>query len=120
MTIISTLLEEVALVAGVLWGLPRLGVLVPLWVLIIVMAAWCAYTVVTYRMGSRALKREPIPGLLDMQGSQGRVVSPLALEGLVRIRGELWMAKSSTGRMDTGEQIIVVGQEGLKLIVRKA
>ena len=118
--IISTVLEETALAVGVLWGLPKLGVHVPLWILIIVMAAWCAYTVVTYRMGTRALKRETIPGLLDMHGSEGKVVSPLVLEGLVRIRGELWMAESVSGRIDTGEKVIVVGQDGLKLIVRKA
>ncbi len=118
--IVSTVLEETALALGVLWGLPRLGVHIPLWVLIIVMVAWCAYTVITYRMGSRALKREPIPGLLDMHGSEGKVVSPLALEGLVRIRGELWTAQSVSGRINIDEKVIVVGQDWLRLIVRKA
>jgi len=117
--IVSTALEEAALAVGVLWGLPKLGIHIPLWVLIIVMAAWCAYTVITYRMGSRALRRKPIPGLLDMAGSEGKVVSPLAPEGMVRIKGELWMAKSTSERMDTGEEVTVVGQDGLKLIVRK-
>ncbi len=117
--IISTTLEETALAVGVLWGLPRLGVHIPLWILIIVMATWCTYTVVTYRMGSRALRRKPIPGLLEMLGSEGRVVNPLVLEGMVRIRGELWVAQSTDGEIETGEKIIVVGQDGLKLIVRK-
>ena len=53
--IVSTTLEEIALALGVLWGLPKLGIHIPLWVLIIVMMAWAAYTVTTYRMGSRAL-----------------------------------------------------------------
>ncbi|MBA7657611.1 hypothetical protein ES703_65550 [subsurface metagenome] len=117
--IVSTTLEETALAAGVLWGLPRLGIHIPLWVLIIVMAAWCAYTVITYRMGSRALRRKPVHGLTAMLGSEGKVVSPLVPEGMVRIKGELWRAKSASGRMDTGEEVTVVGQDGLKLIVRK-
>ena len=117
--IVSTTLEEAALAAGVLWGLPRLGIHIPLWVLIIVMLAWGAYTVTTYRMGSRALRKKPIAGLLDMVGSEGKVVSPLVPEGLVRIKGELWMAKSASGRMDTGVEVTVVGQNRLKLIVRK-
>jgi len=117
--IVSTTLEEAALAVGVLWGLPKLGIHIPLWVLIVVMAAWCAYTVVTYRMGSRALRRKPIAGLLDMAGSEGKVVSPLAPEGLVRIKGELWRAKSASGEIDAGVEITVVGQGGLKLIVRK-
>jgi len=117
--IVSTVLEEAALAAGVLWGLPRLGIHIPLWVLIIVMAAWGAYTVTTYRMGSRALRRKPVHGLMAMLGSEGKVVSPLVPGGMVRIKGELWMAKSAGERMDAGEQVTVVGQDGLKLIVRK-
>ncbi len=117
--IVSTTLEEAALAAGVLWGLPRLGIHIPLWVLIIVMLAWGAYTVITYRMGSRALRRKPVHGLTAMLGSEGEVVSPLAPEGMVRIKGELWVAKSASGRMDTGEEVTVVRQDGLKLIVRK-
>ena len=118
--IVSTTLEEAALAVGVLWGLPKLGIHIPLWVLIIVMAAWCAYAVVTYRMGSRALRRKPVHGLTAMLGSKGKVVSPLVPEGMVRIKGELWRAKSASGRMDTGEEVTVVGQDGLKLIVRKS
>ncbi len=117
--IVSTSLEEAALAVGVLWGLPKLGIHIPLWVLIIVMAAWGTYTVITYRMGSRALRRKPVHGLTAMLGSEGEVVSPLVPEGMVRIKGELWVAKSASGRMDTGEEITVVGQDGLKLIVRK-
>ena len=118
--IVSTLLEEAALAAGVLWGLPRLGIHIPLWVLIIVMLAWGAYAVITYRMGSRALKRKPVIGLPDMTGSKGKVVNPLAPEGVIRIKGELWVAKSASGEIDTGEDVVVVGQDGLKLAVRKS
>ncbi len=117
--IVSTTLEEAALAVGVLWGLPKLDIHIPLWVLIIVMVAWCAYTVTTYRMGSRALRRKPVHGLTAMLGSEGKAVSPLAPEGMVRIKGELWRAKSASGRMDTGEEVTVVGQDGLKLTVRK-
>lgn len=104
---------------GVLWGLPKLGIHIPLWVLIIVMAAWGTYTVTTYRMGSRALRRKPVHGLTAMLGSEGKVVSPLVPEGMVRVKGELWQAKSLSGRIDTGEKVIVVGQEGLTLTVHK-
>jgi membrane-bound serine protease (ClpP class) len=117
--IVSTTLEEAALAVGVLWGLPKLGIHIPLWVLIIVMLAWGAYTVITYRMGSRALRRKPMHGLTAMLGSEGKVVSPLVPEGMVRIKGELWRAKSASGRVDTGVEVTVMGQDGLKLVVRK-
>ena len=117
--IISTLLEEAALVVIVLWGLPQLGIQIPLAGLIALMVAWLALSVFTYQMGSRALRREPLVGLPAMVGSKGKVVSPLAPEGLIKVKGELWVAKSAGRRIDAGEEIIVVGQDGLKLTVRK-
>ena len=117
--ILSTLLEEAALAAIVLWGLPQLGIHLPLAVLIILMAVLAAYAIITYRLGSRALGRKSVVGLSDMVGSQGRVVSPLDLEGLVRIKGELWQSRADGRRIDVGEEVTVVGQEGLKLIVRR-
>jgi len=115
--IISTLLEEAAIVVIVRWGLPEIGVHVPLWGLIALMVAWGAYSVFTYRLGSRALRRKPVLGLPDMLGSKGEIVSPLAPEGLVRIKGELWVAKSTSGEMESGREVIVVGQDSLKLMV---
>ena len=118
--IISTILEEAAIVAIVRWGLPEIGVDIPLWGLIILMVVWLAYSVATYRIGSRALRRKPVVGLPDMVGSKAKVVSPLAPEGLVRIRGELWVAKSAGGEMELGREVIVVGQDSLKLVVRES
>ena len=121
--IVSTLMEETALVVIVLWGLPWLGIHLPLWgsivLLIILMAAWGTYTVITYWMGSRALREKPVVGLPDMVGSKGEVVSPLAPEGLVKIRGELWIAESESDEVALGGKVIVVGQDRLKLVVRE-
>ena len=119
LSITSTILEEAAIVAIVLWGLPRWNIRIPLWGLIIIMAAWAAYSIFTHRAGSRALKRKPPTGLLNMIGCKGKVISPLAPEGLVRINGELWKASSAAGEMAQGEEITVVGQDRLKLIVCK-
>ncbi len=120
LAIFSTLLWEAALVAVVLWGLPNLGIEIPLAGLIALMATLGAYAVITYRMGSRALRRKPIIGLPDMIGTKGKVVSPLAPEGTVKIGDELWDAISVTNRIDAGEKITVVRQDRLKLVVRKS
>ena len=117
LAIISTILEETAIVVIVLWGLPKIGFQIPLWGLIVLMVAWFAYSVTTYRLGSRALRRKQVVGLPDMVGSKGKVVSPLAPEGLVRIKGELWVAKSASGEMEPGGEVMVVEQDRLKLIV---
>jgi membrane-bound ClpP family serine protease len=119
LAILSTLLEAAALVTVVLWGLPQLGINIPLAGIIALVSALAAYAVITYRLGSRALKKKPVAGLTDMVSSKGKVVSPLDPEGLVRIKGELWQCRSVDRRIDAGEEVTVVGQDGLKLIVRR-
>jgi len=119
LAIISTILEEIAIVAIVLWALPEIDVHLPLPALIVLMVVWGAYSVTTYRIGSRALRRKQLVGLPNMVGSKGQVVSPLVPEGLVKIRDELWVAKSASGEMKSGRKVIVVGQDSLKLVVRE-
>lgn len=117
--IFSTLLEETALVVIVLWGLPRLGIHMPLAGLIVLMVVWGVTSVIVYRIGSRALERKAIAGLPTMVGTKGKVVNRLAPKGLVRIKGELWEATSSGADIDIGEEVFVMGQDGLRLIVDK-
>jgi len=104
----------------VLWGLPKLGVHIPLAGLIALMVAWGAYAVFTYQSGSRALRKKPVAGLPTMVGSRGKVVSSLTPEGMVRIKGELWQATSAGGNIDTDEEVTVVEQNGLKLICKSS
>jgi membrane-bound ClpP family serine protease len=117
--IVTTLAEEAALVAIVLWGLPQVGVNLHVGVLIALMAALAAFAIITYRLGSRALKKKPVVGLTDMVGARGRAVSDLAPEGTIRIKGELWESRAEGRKISAGTKVTVVGQEGLKLIVRR-
>ena len=116
--IISTIAEEVAVLFLGLWFLPRMDVHIPVPLLVAIMLAWLGWSVFTYRKGSRALVRKPVRGLVDMKGMKGVVVQPLRPEGLVKISGELWNARTVTGLAEVGTNIVVVSQQGLKLIVR--
>jgi membrane-bound serine protease (ClpP class) len=118
--IVSTLLEEAVIAAIVLWGLPELGVHMPLAGLIALMVAWGAYAVFTYQSGSRALRKKPVDGLSTMVGSRGKVVSALTPGGMVRIKGELWQAMSVGENIDAGKEVTVVEQNGLKLICKSS
>jgi membrane-bound serine protease (ClpP class) len=117
--IITTALEEAAIAVAGFWLLPKIDINLPIFVLVIIMLAWAGFAVFTYRMGSRALRRKPEGGLADMLGTRGEVVKRLDPEGMVRIKGELWKAKSAGRKINAGEAVIVVGQKGLKLIVEK-
>ena len=118
--IISTVLEEAAIVVVVLLGLPQLGINIPLPGLIALMVGWLAWSVIIYRIGSRALAKKPLDILPDMVGSKGKVVSPLVPEGLVKIKSELWVARAAKGEANLGEKVVVVEQDGLKLVVSKS
>jgi membrane-bound ClpP family serine protease len=120
LAILATLAEEIAIVLVVLLVLPRFGFHTPLPGLIGLVAGVSVYAVVSYRQASRVLRKEPMAGFTTMVGSRGKVVSPLAPDGLIKIRDELWEATSAGSRIGTGEEVIVVGQAGLKLVVRKA
>ena len=119
LTILATLLEEIALVVFIFLGLPMLGVEVPLGGLIAMMAGIATYGVISYRLGSRALRKKPVAGLSDMVGVRGEVVETLAPGGTVRIGSELWNAKTTGQEIGEGKGVIVVKRDGLKLTVRK-
>lgn len=119
LAIFATLGEEVALALFILLGLPRLGVKIPLGGLIAMMAGLAAYGVVSFRLGSRALKKKPVTGFTDMVGISGIVIESLAPKGVIKIGSELWEAESAEHPISVGEKVIVVERSGLKLIVRK-
>ena len=118
LAILSTLLEETALAVVVLVGLPELGIHLPLAVLIALMIGWAVVAVIVYRAGSHALRVKPMAGPEALIGMKGKVVRPLDPDGLIKIGGELWRAKSVGSRIDIGEEVTVVKRNGTMLIVR--
>lgn len=78
------------------------------------MIALGTYNYINYRLGKKALTKKPIISL-DI-GSRGRAATPISPTGYVRVNGELWRA-SSNSNIDAGEEISVVGIEGMKLLV---
>ena len=112
-------MEEVAIVIIWRWLLPEFGIRLSLAVLIGVMLGWAAFSVASFVFTTRIMKKQRVIGLPSMIGSKGKVASSLAPQGLVKIKGELWGATSAEGNIDPGEGVEVVGEDGLKLVVRK-
>jgi membrane protein implicated in regulation of membrane protease activity len=110
----TSVLEEAALVAIVLWLLPILGLQIPLWGLVLMMIALAAYNYTTYRLGKKALVKKPM--ISPDIGSRGRTVTRISPSGYVRINGELWQALSGT-TIDAGKEITVEGVQGMLLLI---
>jgi membrane-bound serine protease (ClpP class) len=120
LAIISSSVEEVAIYAIWRWLLPDFGINLSLQVLIGVMAAWFVFGIWLFIFTTRTLRKQAQVGLPSMVGTRGKVAGRLSPQGMVRIKGELWGATSTEGDIDTGEDIEVVGEDGLKLSVRRA
>ena len=118
LAVTSIIIEEVVLAIIVLVGLPELGINLPLAMLILLMIGWAAIAIFSYRAGSSALNRKPLVGLGTMVGVRGKVVETLKPEGLIKVGGELWRAKSIDVDIDRGTEIIVIEQDGRILLVR--
>ncbi len=120
LALISITCQEVAIYAIWRWLLPAFDIYLPVPVLIGVMAARLAFSIWLFAFANWTLGKQVTVGLPSMVGSKGRVTGKLAPEGMVRIKSELWGATSSEGDIDTGEEVVVVSEDGLKLSVRRA
>lgn len=116
--IVNNTIEQIVIVLAVVWGLPKINVNLPLWSLGIINPVWLVYSVYVYRKGTGALRRKQIAGMQNMAGMKGVVVNDLDPNGMVLIKGELWSARSSSGRLEAGREITVLEQDRLKLLVR--
>lgn len=75
-------------------------------------------TAVIVYQGARALRQPVVTGKEAMIGATGEAVSDLALEGLVRVGGELWVAEAPQP-ITKGTRVEVLEVSGAKMWVRE-
>jgi membrane protein implicated in regulation of membrane protease activity len=115
--ILGWMLEEAILVAAVLWLLPQFNVNLPLWLLAILMAALAVYSYTMYRVGRSTFLIRPKVAAETVIGNGGKVTKRLAPEGYVKVHGVLWKATCVESELEVDDEVVVVGIEGLRLIV---
>ena len=97
---------------SVFWLWP-LGVALPVYLAILFLSGLLYFAVFKSM-------HEPVrSGREGMLHQIGLVIAPLAPEGLVRLRGEIWQAISPE-RIPAGTSVEVVGLKGLKILVQRA
>lgn len=103
----------------ILFESPIPALRVSLWTIIPV----AVFTFFVVFLAARAIikthKRKGLTGKEGMIGLVGEAESDLKPVGQVFIRGEIWKAESVEGVIKKGEEVEVVGVEGLKLKVRR-
>ncbi len=90
------------------------------WQVIVVMAVLVAvFFLLVVGAAVRAHMRRVETGEQGMAKARGRALTKLAPNGSVFVEGERWRARSLEGELQEGEQVEVVGQDGLTLMVRR-
>lgn len=114
-----TLLQipEILLLILILYGLYE-WFSVALWMLETIFGIWIAKDIIMFFFVWKAYQ---IPGVekdQHLQGETGVVIETLEPHGYVKIRGEMWKAKSRSGLTIRAQQeVYIVDQKGLLLIV---
>ncbi len=116
--VLGWLVEEAILVAAVLWLLPLFDIYIPLWGLAILMASLAVYSCIMYRVGRSTFLIRPKVAAEAIIGCEGKVTKRLAPGGYVKVQGVLWKATCDEMELEIGDEIVVVGIERLRLIVR--
>ncbi|MFQ5811630.1 MAG: nodulation protein NfeD [Anaerolineae bacterium] len=99
--------------------MPRLTVSWPLIALMTVSIA--SFFLFALSAGIRAQRAKAASGIESMIGATGTAASDLAPWGTVQVRSELWSAVAEEGSIKKGEQVRVVGTEGVRLkVIKKA
>ena len=112
------LVEEVILVVTLSWFLPGVGINIPLWLIIVLMEAWAAYSYLTSKLVAKVIDRPAAIGAETLIGIKCTTTTPLLPDGYVRIGTELWQARSIAEDIETGVEVVIVNINKLTLIVK--
>jgi len=115
-SIITSLVWEVILAVVVLKLLPRYGVSIPLWALIVLMALLGIYSCLGYWLGKKAISKKPLVSVEVFIGTKCKTVTLLKPKGYIRLGGELWQARAESD-ISADEEVTVVGVEGMTMLV---
>ncbi|ASJ05059.1 MULTISPECIES: NfeD family protein [Thermococcus] len=98
--------------------LPRMGVGIPLWAGLLVIAVLLAkdFLIAPFVLGG-GVDRRPETGPEGLVGRMALVVEDLSPEGVVKLDGELWKAECLNGSARRGELVRITSVKGTKVLV---
>lgn len=112
------LLDEAAVVALVLLILWALEIEIPLPIAIVAALLLGAVVFVTHKAIIPTFHKKQVTGAEGLIGLEGEVIEPLKSVGVIRVGGEYWKAKSVDKDIEAGEEVEILGVDGLTLRVK--
>ena len=117
--VLASLLDDAAVVIIVLLVLWFLKIPISLPIIILLILLFVATVFIMHKLVIPALHRRKITGSEGMLGLEGRVIKSLAPRGTISVKGEYWTARSIGKNIPVGEQVEIVGMDGLTLQVKR-
>ena len=116
--VLVLLLDEVVAVVLVLLVLWALGIQISLPIIIVIALLLGAVIFITHKVIIPSFHKKKITGSEGMMGLTGEVIEPLMPVGVIRVGDEYWKAKSVDRDIAAGEEVEVLGLNGLTLTVK--
>ena len=113
------LLDEAVVVGLVILVLWVFKIRIPLPVVIIVALLLGALIFVIHKAIIPSFHQSKVTGAEGLIGHDGKVIEPLTPTGVVYTMGEYWKAKSLGEHIVTGEEVEIIGLNGLTLAVKR-
>lgn len=116
--VLVLLLDEAAVLVLVVLGLRFFGIQIPLQITIPLAILVGILVFIIHVAVIPSFHRQQVAGREGMVGARGSVVTPLTPIGTIALMGEYWKARSIDVGIEAGEDVEVVGLEGLTLKVK--
>ena len=117
--ILASLLDDAAVALIVLLILWFLKIPISLPIIIFLVLLFVVAVLAMHRLVIPALHKKVATGSEGMIGLKGKVIEPLVPEGVIRVSGEYWKARSDDENIAVGEQVEILGLDGFTLKVKR-
>lgn len=117
--VLIALLDDVAALVLIFLVLWYFRVEIPLSAMIVIGLVLGISIFVLHRAVIPSLRRRRVTGAEGMIGLVGEVVKSLKPDGVIKVGGEYWQAKSLDGDIETGEGVEILGIDRLNLEVKR-
>ena len=116
--ILVLLLDDAAALVLVFLVLWFLGIKISLPILIVIALLLGTFVFITHKVIIPSFHKKKVTGAEGLIGLEGEVIEPLMPVGVIRTKGEYWKAKAVGENIAVGEEVEILGLNGLTLMVR--
>jgi membrane-bound ClpP family serine protease len=116
--VLVALIDDIAALALVFVILWAFHVDIPVYLLVIIGILAGIVIFIIHRAIIPSLRRRKVIGKEGMLGEVGEVTKTLTPQGVVKVKDEYWQAESENGNISRGEEVEIIGINGLTLKVK--